>query len=149
MKIIRTDSNSILFQQLVNELDADLRSRYNELQDTYSQYNKVPNLPTVVIAMVGDVPAGCGCFKPFDENSIEIKRMYVAPAQRRCGVAAAILGELQRWAKELGYSKAVLETGTLQHEAIAFYQKNGFGITVNYGQYTGMETSICMKREIV
>lgn len=148
MELIRTNSNNVHFQQLVKELDADLRSRYNELQDTYSQYNKVPDLPTVVIAMDGDEPAGCGCFKRFDENSVEIKRMFVSPLKRRKGIAAAVLCELLVWAKELGYESAVLETGILQQEAIGLYRREGFELIPNYGQYIGMETSICMKRKL-
>jgi GNAT superfamily N-acetyltransferase len=143
----RTNSNDPAFLALVAELDKDLRGRYEERQDVYDQYNKVPNLSTVVVAYQGDTPVGCGCFKPYDDVSVEIKRMFVAPASRGTGVAAAILRELEQWAKELGYGKAVLETGILQHEAIRFYQREGFSITGNYGQYIGMETSICMNKK--
>lgn len=74
--------------------------------------------------------------------------MFVTPSKRRTGVAAAILHELHTWAKELNYTHAVLETGTKQHEAIPFYQKEGYRIIDNYGQYIGMETSICMKKQL-
>jgi putative acetyltransferase len=144
----RTTSNDPAFLALVAELDEDLRGRYYELQSTYDQYNKVPDLSTVVIGYNKDVPAGCGCFKRFDENAVEIKRMFVVPSERGTGLASRILGELERWAKELGYDDAVLETGTRQHEAIRFYQREGYGIIENYGQYIGMETSMCMKKKL-
>jgi putative acetyltransferase len=148
MMIKRTDSNDPGFLSLINELDKDLWDRYEELQHIYSRYNKVPDLPTVVVAYENDQPVGCGCYKPFDDTSVEIKRMFVVPAKRGSGVAPAILNELHQWAKELGYTNAVLETGTKQHEAIRFYQREGYTITENYGQYTGMETSICMKKTL-
>jgi putative acetyltransferase len=148
MTIKRTDSNDPDFHSLINELDKDLWNRYEDLQHIYSRYNKVPDLPTVVVAYDNALPAGCGCFKPFDDCSVEIKRMFVTPAKRGSGVAAAILNELHRWAKELGYTDAVLETGTKQHEAIRFYQREGYTIMENYGQYIGMETSICMKKTL-
>lgn len=146
--LTRTNSDNADFQQLVQHLDQELWERYRELQNIYSQYNKVPDLPTVVVAYEDGTPVGCGCFKPFDENAVEIKRMFVVPGKRGSGVATAILIELQRWAKELGYTSAVLETGTNQPEAIRFYQREGFVPTDNYGQYIGMETSICMKRSL-
>ena len=148
MIIKRTNSSDPDFQSLVKELDKDLWSRYEELQHTYSQYNKVPDLPTVVLAYENNKPVGCGCFKHFDERSLEIKRMFVAPANRGTGVAAAVLNELLNWARELNYSNTVLETGTRQHEAIRFYQREGFTIIDNYGPYIGMETSICMKKQL-
>lgn len=148
MELKRTNSNDPGFRELVSELDKDLRSRYEERQDVYDQYNKVPDLPTVVVAYENDRPVGCGCFKPFDENSVEIKRMFVLPEKRGTGVAASILSELHSWAKELNFTNAVLETGTKQHEAIRFYQKKGYTITDNYGQYIGLDTSICMRQLI-
>ncbi len=144
--IIRTDSNNPAFKSLVVELDKDLRSRYNELQNVYDQYNAVPDLPTVVLAYENDVAIGCGCFKPFDETSVEIKRMFVKEIKRGTGVASFIIHELETWAKELGYKQVVLETGNKQYEAISFYKREGYTITENYGQYIGMSSSICMKK---
>jgi putative acetyltransferase len=102
----------------------------------------------VIVAYEKDEPVGCGCFKPFDKNAVEIKRMFVVPEKRGTGLAAAILDELHNWARELNYSCAVLETGNRQHEAIRFYQREGYVLTENYGQYIGMETSICMKKKL-
>jgi putative acetyltransferase len=149
MKLTRTNSNNPDFKKLVSDLDEDLRSRYAELQNTYDRYNKVPDLQTVVIAYEHDIPVGCGCFKAFTENAAEIKRMFVTPLKRGTGIASFILKELENWAKELGYTEVVLETGNKQHEAIRFYQREGYTVTGNYGQYIGMETSICMKRHLI
>ncbi|MFN8324327.1 MAG: hypothetical protein U0T80_00990 [Flavobacteriaceae bacterium] len=52
---------------------------------------------------------------------------------------------LENWAKEEGYRNAVLETGHLQKDAIHLYQKSGYEITENHGQYIGVENSVCMK----
>jgi GNAT superfamily N-acetyltransferase len=146
--ISRTNSNNPDFLLLVRELDGDLQSWYQERQAIYDQFNKVPNLNTVVVLYHNTTPVGCGCFKAFDEITAEIKRMFVTPLRRGTGIATFILTELENWAKELGYSRTVLETGTKQHEAIRFYQREGYVITENYGQYIGMETSICMKKQL-
>jgi putative acetyltransferase len=52
------------------------------------------------------------------------------------------------WAKELNYNNAVLETGTKQHEAIRFYQREGYVIIENYGRYIGLDRIICKKRSL-
>lgn len=148
MIIKRTHSNDEDFKTLVVELDEDLTSRYEERQAVYDQYNKVADLKTVVVAYQHKRPVGCGAFKSFDETSVEIKRMFVDVDHRGKGIASAILKELENWSTELGYTTAVLETGTKQHEAIALYKKLGYTITENYGQYIGMDTSICMKKSL-
>jgi hypothetical protein len=43
---------------------------------------------------------------------------------------------------------SILETGIKQPEAIALYQKSGYTIIPNYGQYTDVATSVCMKKLI-
>lgn len=149
LTIKRTNSEDRDFHKLVEKLDKDLQDRYGALQDYYSRYNSIMNLPTVVIAYYDNLPAGCGCFKDFEDGSAEIKRMYVNPQLRGKGIGAAILTELEKWAAESGHRYTVLETGTSQPEAIHLYRKVGYNIIPNYGQYSGMETSICMKKELV
>jgi putative acetyltransferase len=80
------------------------------------------------------------------QKTLEIKRMFVLPEYRGKGIASKILSELERWASELNYIQTILETGINQPEAIALYKKSGHEITKNYGQYIGMENSICMKK---
>ncbi|HEY9116189.1 MAG TPA: GNAT family N-acetyltransferase, partial [Roseivirga sp.] len=80
--------------------------------------------------------------------SIEIKRMYVLENFRGQGVAGLILTELEKWAKELGYSQSVLETGKRQPEAISLYTKHGYEVTENYGQYQGVANSVCFKKHL-
>ena len=146
--IKRTNSDDKDFHELVKLLDKDLLDRYGALQDYYSRFNSIQNLPTVVVAYYQEQPVGCGCFKNFDDGSVEIKRMYVSNEQRGKGIGAAILKELEKWAAELKVVTIVLETGDNQPEAVRLYEKMGYLVIPNYGQYSGMETSICMKKEL-
>jgi putative acetyltransferase len=84
---VRSDSNSQDFLNLVTQLDVDLAHRNGVLQSSYYKYNKVQHLETVVVAYVDGVPAGCGCFKPYDTQTVEIKRMYVKPENRGKGIS--------------------------------------------------------------
>jgi putative acetyltransferase len=146
--IKRTNSDDKEFHLLVEKLNKDLEDRYGVLQEFYSRFNSIKNLPTVIIAYCDDEAVGCGCFKKFDDESVEVKRMYVLEEQRGKGTGAAILRELEKWAAELKVSSIVLETGNNQPEAIHLYEKMGYKVIPNYGQYSGMETSICMKKEL-
>jgi hypothetical protein len=45
------------------------------------------------------------------------------------------------------FTSCILETGQRYPEAIALYLKNGFQITENYGQYIGIEDSVCFQKK--
>lgn len=147
-KIVRTTSDNADFQELVELLDQELDARYGLVQKQYKPYNKIVSLDTVVVAYQEGDAAGSGCFKAFDANSVEIKRMIVKPNLRGTGLAEKILLELERWAVERGYAKTILETGIKQPEAIRFYTKLGYKTIENYGQYIGNSNSICMAKEL-
>ena len=71
------------------------------------------------------------------------------PEYRGLGIGLNILKELELWASELNYSECILETGKNQPEAIRLYQKAGYAIIKNYGQYENIENSICMTKAIL
>ena len=48
----------------------------------------------------------------------------------------------ESWGGELEYKYAVLETGKKQPEAIAMYQRLGYLITENFGQYKSQQHSV-------
>ena len=70
------------------------------------------------------------------------------PAQRGQGLASQILQELEQWAAESNYSSCVLETGKKQPEAIALYSKSGYAVIPNFGQYAGVENSVCFEKNL-
>jgi len=146
MTIRRTDSSNIDFQNLVKLLDADLAVRDGEDHEFYHQFNSIDMLKNCVVAYSEDTAVGCGAFKPFSEDAVEIKRMYTNEEMRGKGFASKILNELEIWAKEEGFRKCVLETGIKQPEAIALYEKNGYCRIPNYGQYIGIDNSVCYEK---
>ena len=74
--------------------------------------------------------------------------MFVHLDYRGKGISKTVLNELEKWAQDNGFKKAILETGTKQFEAIGLYQKSGYKKIDNYGQYAGIETSVCMLKEL-
>ena len=148
LKILRTNSDNPDFHALTRQLDVTLCEIYGTKQEDYEEFNRITNLHTVVLAYEDDVPVGCGCYKKFNEDTIEIKRMFVVPENRGKGIASRILYELEIWAIEQNYSYSALETGKKQTNAIDLYQNLGYTITTNYGQYAEMENSVCMLKSL-
>jgi putative acetyltransferase len=147
--LIRTYSGNADFVKLVHQLNEYLKIMDGEEHAFYSQYNGIESLKYVIVAYVNSEPVGCGAFKKFDDNRVEIKRMYTSSEHRGIGVASKILKELESWSQEMSYSTSILETGKRQIEAVQFYKKNNYKIITNYGQYLGKENSLCFEKELV
>ncbi len=146
--ITRTDSDNNDFRSLVILLDKELSERDGNEHTFYAQFNKIDKIKHAVVACKNEQPVGIGALRQYAENSIEVKRMFVLPAHRGEGIAITILTALETWAKEMNFKTCILETGKKQPEAISLYQKAGYTITANYGQYENVENSVCMKKEI-
>ncbi|WP_240617303.1 GNAT family N-acetyltransferase [Nocardioides speluncae] len=139
---------------LVEEVQQEYVVRYGGRDDTPLEPDTF-ELPrgTFVVAYDGDTPVATGAWRLRDDvlalgtkNAAEIKRMYVVPSARRGGVAAAVLEHLERTAREAGAEVTILETGTKQPEAIAFYQRCGYTEIENFGYYRDEPESVCFAR---
>lgn len=148
MNPVRTTSENPDFQNLVKQLDAYLAMMDGDEHAFYNQYNKIDMLKNCIVIFDNDEAVACGAIKELDSKSTEVKRMFTLPEKRGKGLASAILKELEVWSKELGYEKTVLETGKRQIEAVALYQKCGYKIIPNYGQYIGIENSVCFEKDL-
>ncbi len=149
LQLIKTNSDNLDFQSLVEKLDADLRIRDGEDNVFYAQFNKITLIKHAVVAYdANGTPVGCGAIKAFSDTAMEVKRMYVLPEKRGHNIASTVLKSLENWAKDLGYAQTVLETGQKQPEAIALYKKNGYAVIPNYGQYVGIDNSVCLEKTL-
>lgn len=146
--LLRTNSENEDFKTLVKLLDEGLKITDGDDHDFYNQFNKIDTIKYVIITYHEGKAVGCGAIKRFDDETMEIKRMFVSENQRGKGIASQILRELENWATELGFKNCVLETGKRQVEALGVYKKNGYEIIENYGQYAGVENSLCFGKEI-
>jgi putative acetyltransferase len=148
LTIIRTNAENPDFRELVYLLDQDLAIRDGDDHAFYHQFNSIGDIKYVLVAYEQDIPVACGAIKAFDETSMEVKRMYTKQDHRKKGLASAVLEELERWAAEMGMTRCVLETGVNQPEAITMYQRLGYLRIPNYGQYAGVETSLCFEKRV-
>jgi GNAT superfamily N-acetyltransferase len=105
----------------------------------------VPRSAFLIVRFDGEV-VGCGALRPIDAETAEVRRMYVAPAVRRRGIARRMLGELERRAANFGYRVLRLETGNRQPEAISLYESYGFQRIAPYGKHANDPLSICFEK---
>jgi putative acetyltransferase len=145
----RTHSSDSDFQQLVVELDKDLAIRDGDEHAFFTQYNQITHIQHVVVAYQNEMAVGCGAIKQYDDTTMEVKRMFILPEYRGKGFASMVLGELEKWALELGFHSCILETGKKQPEAIALYQKSRYLQIPNYGQYALVQSSVCFEKKLV
>ena len=148
LTIKRTNSENKDFIGLVKLLDADLKIRDGDEHAFFNQYNKLDTIKNVVVAYLNDEAVGCGAFKRYDDQTVEIKRMYTKETARGNRIGTKVLAELEQWAIGEGYSFALLETGYRMPEAIGLYTKSGFSRIPNYGQYIDVDASRCFKKEL-
>jgi GNAT superfamily N-acetyltransferase len=140
-------------QTLVRAALAELSERYggegDETPVDAAQFD--PPEGAFLVAWQDGEPVGCGGWRilahytddgmgeSVGEDVAEVKRMYTAPDARGRGVGRAVLKALEASARDAGMRRLILETGHLQPEAIALYEKCGYQLIKNYGFYRDHE----------
>jgi len=84
----------------------------------------------------------------FRDGDAELKRMFVVPQVRGRGLARRVLAELEANAAGAGRTRMVLETGTLQPEAIALYTSCGYTPVPKFGLYREDPLSVCLGKPL-
>ena len=97
---------------------------------------RAPNI-TFWTAWENDLLLGCGALKELDPKHGEIKSMRTPIAHRRKGAGRAILVHIVEAAKERGYERLSLETGTAEafKPAQRLYESFGFTSCGPFGDY--------------
>lgn len=136
------------YNGLTKLLDQELAITDGDDHAFYDQFNKSTHIKHIILAYDGDEAVACGALKAYDDKSMEVKRMFTKEKYRGQGIAGQLLNRLEIWTKELGYQQCMLETGIRQYAAIALYEKKGYSLTQNYGQYEGIEESRCFRKMV-
>jgi DNA-binding MarR family transcriptional regulator/GNAT superfamily N-acetyltransferase len=79
-----------------------------------------------LVGRVDGEVAACGGLQPHTRTIGEIKRMWVDPQWRGCGLGGRMLAALEHQAADLGYREVYLDTNGTLHEAIAMYGAAGY-----------------------
>jgi GNAT superfamily N-acetyltransferase len=84
--------------------------------------------PAGVFLVVDDAgsPIGCGGIRMLDAHRAEVKHLYLRDAVRGRGWGRMLLAELERRARELGATQAVLDTNVALEAAGSLYRASGY-----------------------
>ena len=136
---------------LIAALNRELSSMYPEPGATHFRLDEsevTGERGVFLLAHLAGEPAGCGAIRVVDEESAEVKRMFVAPRWRGLGISKRVLLALEEHALRLGVKRVVLETGERQSEALALYERNGYARIAPFGEYVDSPLSVCMGKRL-
>lgn len=114
-------------QAYFDELDQHFPEGFDaELTTTADAEELTPPRGDLLLVRDGDDAVGVGCVKVLDDgDTVEVKRMWIAPSHRGCGVGGRLLERLEQRARELGARRAVLDTRQLLG-AVSLYERHGY-----------------------
>jgi GNAT superfamily N-acetyltransferase len=133
---------AILRRELDSCLDALVAGKLDRSQ--YAKYNQVDDIRDVIVVYAENEPVGCACYKKYNAETAEIKRVFIRNEYRGKGLSRQMLLKLEDRAKAQGYKALILETSEPCVAAANLYQAMGYAVIPSYGQYADMTDSICM-----
>ena len=135
------------FRALAAQLDAYYVTLVGEIQNRYAEPNRPENMDALVVVYREGKAIACGAWKRREEQTAEIKRIYVLPEYRRQGVASALIQTLEDHAAYCGCTKWILETARDTQDSHKLYLSLGYREMDYYGSPAGAENCRCFYKE--
>ena len=147
---VKTNGTNKVFCKLCERLNQQLDESIGKKvqSEQYAQYNGLETIHDVVLVYEGEKAIGCGAYKAFDEETAELKRVFIDKDYRGKGIAKELLRRIEADARISGYRFMVLETGVALKDARELYTKVGYKVIPNFEPYVNMPQSICMRKKI-
>ena len=143
---VKCDGKNEDFIENCRLLDEDLERRVGKVvnREQYKPYNLLDDINEAIVVYRDGQPVGGGAIRRYDDETAELKRVFVHPGAQGAGIGTELVSRLIDWARKLGYKKMLLETGELLAESCHVYRKLGFEKIENYPPYENMSASLCM-----
>jgi putative acetyltransferase len=81
---------------------------------------------TLFVARANGGAVAMGALRRHQGGLAEVKRMYTLPSHQKRGIGRAILHRIEQLARDEGYRRLVLETGSNFDAALHVYERAGF-----------------------
>ena len=103
---------------------ADENHEFHDIDEAGDHY--FGNRGIFLVAMDGERLIGTGAVRRLDDETCEIKRMWLLEDYHGQGIGWRMMQELLAFARWVGYARVELNTSTQQERAIQFYLRVGF-----------------------
>ena len=149
-QFIKTDGEHPDFAILCGKLDRNLDEIVGKKfgREQYAKYNLRDSIHDVILVMQNGRAVACGGYKFYDQETAEMKRVFVDSECRGHGIGRELILRLEADARMNGYRTMLLETAESLESAMELYKKAGYKVIPNYGQYAEMKDSVCMSKRI-
>lgn len=113
------------------------------------------DIPIFIVLIKDGEPIACGGLRLINEDEInsiaEIKRVYVVPEARgqANGISDFLLKQLELHAAGMGWRTLRLQTSRNMVAANRFYERHGYGLVPNYGEYADSSSAVSYEKIVV
>ncbi|MBR1862921.1 MAG: GNAT family N-acetyltransferase [Ruminococcus sp.] len=115
----QTGAYYVRIQAMARKHSIPLRREFDEHDGPQTKY---------IVLTDSDFPVATCRFYPLDTERAMVGRVVVLPEYRGRGLGKRVLDECERWLRELGYRKALIESRDV---CVGFYEKQGYTVTEN------------------
>lgn len=116
-----------LFREYESWLDVDLCFQNFEMELANLPGKYAPPTGRLFLATAGGKTAGCIALRKIDDETGEMKRLFVREAFRGSSTGVKLIEKLIAEAREIGYRKIRLDTlPSKMPKAVALYRRHGF-----------------------
>ncbi len=134
--------------KLTNKLFNELKLIYDKgILENFIEENSEMKIFVISSSESGESIAG-GALKHVNQDTVEIKRMFVEKEFRGLGISKQILFKLETIAESDNYKRIILETGSSQPEALSLYRKNNYKEIKCFGRHSVDPESKCFEKFI-
>ena len=122
----------VRIQAMAKKHNITLRREFDEHDTPETKY---------IVVLDDEFPVATARMFSIDEATVEIGRVVVLPEYRHRGIGSMVVAECEKWAVELNYKKAVVES---RDNKTGFYERLGYKIA---GEAVDGDTFRCIRME--
>jgi ribosomal protein S18 acetylase RimI-like enzyme len=145
-----TDGNDEVFRQfyIITEDYYSSLVGGKENRKSFIPYNLSSSIENVLLVYCNDKPVACSGLKRYSNTDVEIKRVWVEPDYRGNHIAKNMMQYLEEKAKQLGFSRMILQTREIMSDAVKLYTSLNYYRINNYPPYDELNGALCLAKDI-